>query len=82
VVKSTASRSATKTRLLISTRPLKLDPDDAWAIGSRGQTYVALGRYDDAVADCNHAIDVDPRHDWALAQRGRTTSEGRLTPAA
>ena len=43
-----------------STAPSNSTPIYAWAIGSRGQTYQAMERYDEALADFNRAIELDP----------------------
>ena len=41
-------------------RAIELDPGNAWAIASRGETYRLMGRYDEALADFNRAIELDP----------------------
>jgi tetratricopeptide (TPR) repeat protein len=38
----------------------------------RGQTYSAIGRYEDALADFNRAIELDPGRAWAIAERAQT----------
>jgi tetratricopeptide (TPR) repeat protein len=38
----------------------------------RGQTYLVMGRYDQALADFNRAIEVDPEDAWAIGSRGQT----------
>ena len=38
----------------------------------RGETYLAMGRYDQALADLNHGIELNPEDASALASRGRT----------
>ncbi|MFF8020057.1 tetratricopeptide repeat protein, partial [Streptomyces sp. NPDC007896] len=48
-----------------------------WAIAWRGQAYRALKRYDEALADFNRAIELDPNVDWIIAQRGWTYRELR-----
>ena len=35
-------------------------PQHAWAISHRGETYRLMGRYDEALADLNRAIELDP----------------------
>ena len=42
------------------TRAIELDPEDAWTIASRGETYRLMGRYDEALADFTRAIELDP----------------------
>jgi tetratricopeptide (TPR) repeat protein len=42
------------------TRAIELDPDYAWAIGSRGQVHQAMRRHDEAIADFTRAIELDP----------------------
>jgi tetratricopeptide (TPR) repeat protein len=44
--------------------------DLPWVIAWRGETYTQLERYDEAVADLNRAIELDPSLDWAIAARG------------
>jgi tetratricopeptide (TPR) repeat protein len=41
-------------------RDIKLRPADAWGISSRGQIYLGLGRYDEALADLDRALELDP----------------------
>ena len=36
-------------------RAIELDPRNAWAIASRGETYGRMGRYDEALADLTRA---------------------------
>ena len=31
-----------------------------------------MGRYDEALADLNHAIELDPGYAWAIGSRGQT----------
>jgi tetratricopeptide (TPR) repeat protein len=50
-------------------RAIELDPKDAWAIASRGQTYLMLKLYNEAVADFNRAIDLDSDSNWKLYYR-------------
>ncbi len=42
------------------------NPTGAWAIASRGQAYLTLKRYDQALADLNRAIELDPAEAWAI----------------
>ena len=44
-------------------RAIELDPADAEAIGSRGQTYRLLGRLVEALADLNRARELDPGYE-------------------
>jgi len=49
---------------------IDLNPEYAFVIGTRGQTYRLLGRFEEALADLSHAIDLDSEYDWAFAQHG------------
>ncbi|MGK7907510.1 MAG: tetratricopeptide repeat protein, partial [Synechococcus sp.] len=53
-------------------RAIELNPDDAWAIGSRGQAYRAMERYDEALEDFTRALELDPSLDWVIDERGDT----------
>jgi len=53
-------------------RAIELDPENGWAIVSRGETYRSMGRHEEALADFNRAIELDPEYDWAIAQRDET----------
>ncbi len=50
-------------------RAIELDPDQADAIVDRGVTYLAMGRYEDALADFDRAIELDPTEDEFAAAR-------------
>ena len=41
----------------------------------RGETYRKMGRYDQALAHLNRAIELNPSLDWAIAHRGETYRE-------
>jgi len=47
------------------------NPTGAWAIASRGQAYLTLKRYDQALADLNRAIELDPDDAEAIGSRGQ-----------
>jgi tetratricopeptide (TPR) repeat protein len=51
-------------------RLIELDPNDAWAIARRAETYQALERYEDALADLDRAIELDPENTFALVKEG------------
>ena len=53
-------------------REIELDPGDALAVASRGETYRRMRRYDEALADFNRAIEVNPGYAQAVASRGET----------
>ncbi len=40
--------------------------------GHGGRACQAMERYDEALADCTRAIDLDPSYAWAITSRGRT----------
>jgi tetratricopeptide (TPR) repeat protein len=46
-------------------------PDHAHAYRCRGNAYLSLGRYEEAVADYSRAIELDPRHARDLSNRGK-----------
>ena len=48
------------------------DFGQAGATRSRGQAHQSVGRYDDALADLNHAIDLAPHLAWPRGCRGAT----------
>jgi tetratricopeptide (TPR) repeat protein len=50
-------------------RAIELDAEYAWAIARRGETYREMERYDDALADFNRAIELDPGDDDYAATR-------------
>ena len=59
-----------------------LDPDSTFAIGSRGQVYVALGRYQEALADFDRALELDPDLVWVVRERAALRiSQGDLAGA-
>ncbi len=39
---------------------------------SRGQTYLQMGKFEDALADLSRAIELDDKYAWAIASRGQT----------
>lgn len=51
-------------------RAVALDGEDSAAITQRGQTYVALGDYEQALADFMQALELDSEHLEALLARG------------
>jgi tetratricopeptide (TPR) repeat protein len=53
---------------------LLLNPDYPEALAGRGQTYTAMGKYDEALADLDRAIELDDTMDWVFASRGETHS--------
>ena len=61
-----------QTALTKLTRAIDLDPNNAEAIGERGETYRLMGRYEEALTDLTRAIDLDPKYAWAFASRGAT----------
>ena len=42
----------------------------AAVLGRRGETYRLTGRYEEALADFDRAIELDPDYAWAIANRG------------
>jgi len=62
---------------------VQADPADPWRIAGRGQTYRALGRTDEALADLDAALALDPELDWAAAERADILRDtgGAATPA-
>ena len=60
--------TATTTPWPTSTAPCS-SPGDAWTTGSRGQAYQAMGRYDEALADFDRALQLDPDDTWIIRSR-------------
>jgi tetratricopeptide (TPR) repeat protein len=52
------------------TQQIEHNPTNAYAYYERANTYGELARYQDAVADLNHAIDLDPQFALAYGSRG------------
>jgi len=50
-------------------RAIELQPNYAWAIASRGETYRLMEHYDEALADFNRAVELEPDEDWPLYDR-------------
>ncbi len=50
--------------------------DDAYVI--RGAAHAGLGQYDAAIADCNRALKINPKH--ALAYNDRAHDNPRIAP--
>lgn len=42
-----------------SDKAIELDPSLAEAYGNRGVAFYSIGQYDEAIADCNKAIDLN-----------------------
>ena len=57
--------------LAAAKQAVDLDPDSAWAIGTRGQALAALDRRKDAMRDVTRAIELDDSLAWAHVQRAR-----------
>jgi tetratricopeptide (TPR) repeat protein len=53
------------------TRAIELDPELAWAIAARGETYRLMDRYEDAVADLTRAIELSPDDAEVIGTRGQ-----------
>jgi len=51
------------------TLAIELSPEWGELIGTRGQVYQAMERYEEAVADLTRAIELDPELTWAVAER-------------
>lgn len=49
-------------------REIELDPGDALAVANRGETYQRMRRYDEALADFNRAVELNPRLRPSLRQ--------------
>jgi tetratricopeptide (TPR) repeat protein len=41
-------------------RAVELAPDNSYALGTRGQIYAALGRREEAIADLQKALSINP----------------------
>jgi len=53
-------------------RDIKQNPDNAWALAHRGETYRLMERYQEALMDFNRCIELDSTYAWAIARRGET----------
>jgi uncharacterized protein len=42
---------------------VEIDPSDAEVIGGRGETYRLMGRYEEALARCTRALELNPTTD-------------------
>jgi tetratricopeptide (TPR) repeat protein len=77
---STAPSNSTPTRPGPD-RAIQLDPESALFIDLRGQACLAMGRYDQALADLDRAIELDPTNDEFAAARTETCQlTGRSDP--
>jgi tetratricopeptide (TPR) repeat protein len=47
-----------------------LNPNYAWAIAHRGETYRQMKRYEKALADFSRSLTLKPGHAWTFAHRG------------
>jgi hypothetical protein len=56
-------------------RAVELDLSSDGAIVSRSDTYRQMHRFDEAVADLNRAIGLDPSTSWVITHRGVTTEK-------
>ena len=52
--------------------PPDLDPDLAWVVAHRGETYCRMGCYEEALTDFDRAIELDSDLTWAITGRGAT----------
>ena len=43
---------------------IERNPNDAWALAHRGETYRLMERYQEALQDFDRAIELDPEDDW------------------
>lgn len=55
-------------------RVIEADPTDHLALGSRGQSKVALGRTREALADLDRAVELNGDYTWALVRRAHVRS--------
>jgi len=53
-------------------RAIELNPNLAWALAERGETYRLMKQYEAALNDFNRAIELDPKYTWAFNQRNLT----------
>jgi tetratricopeptide (TPR) repeat protein len=51
------------------TKSIILDPSNAKSFTNRASVLARLGRYEEALNDCNSAIDIDPSYTNALTKR-------------
>src|SRR4029453_9856072 len=62
-------------------RALLLDPDNAFALATRGTLSRDLGRHDEAVADLTRALAIEPDVPWVLAAPGLAPQRAGRTHA-
>lgn len=47
-----------------------MHPDAGWIIAERADTYRLMGRYEEALTDFTHVLELDPQDQWAIASGG------------
>jgi tetratricopeptide (TPR) repeat protein len=65
--------------LLDCNAALKMRPNTASFLDSRGLVYLRQGKYDDAIADYDAALQLQPKIAWSLYGRGLAKSRKGLT---
>ena len=79
---SSGSWAGTQEALADFSRAIELNPQDAGAIRSRGQTYRLMGQAWEALVDFNRAIELNPNDAVAIGSRGQIhQAEGRYQDA-
>ncbi|MEQ1922127.1 MAG: tetratricopeptide repeat protein, partial [Pyrinomonadaceae bacterium] len=53
---------------------LKLAPDSAFSFCYRGEVYLRMGKFDEAAADYDKAITIDPKNSTAVIGRAKVTA--------
>ncbi|MFJ1759079.1 tetratricopeptide repeat protein [Amycolatopsis sp. NPDC088138] len=51
---------------------LEREPDDGWALASRGVSFRITGKLEESLADLTRAVELDPESAWEIGERGRT----------
>ena len=51
---------------------MEIEPNDAWALSNRGETYRMMNRYEESLADLNKSLEIESDNAWTLGSRGST----------
>lgn len=57
--------------IVLYTKALELEPKDAIILSNRARTWLVLKQYDQSLADCTAAIQLDPKNAYHYVTRGK-----------